>query len=334
MSIQSNAVRNLDDLHATTLAARNSASDDAISIHSPAFYEMKKFQRVKSFTGGTDISHSSIFKESEGVKYFHGAEDLGTKTNNRSRRVSFPLVQLVDNIQMTGLETTQNAGSAKIRSLYKERLQGCDASMKNTVARSIVSDGTGFGGKELGGFGYLLSSIPTVGVVGGLDRAQPENAFYRNQSYTDADFDSTPLSATNIYKRMSTMIRRSQRNSDSITTFLVNDEVMDLIEDYEQTKGNNRTTIVTGAKEVNMGFESYKIKGRNVYFNEGANGVPAAQRILGINMNSICFTKVPGRYFDFLEKRVSQSQDVWIKYMVMWGNMSLKSPAFTNAVYL
>jgi hypothetical protein len=53
--------------------------------------------------------------------------------------------------------------------------------MKNKMGAAVYADGTGSAGKEIGGLALLVPDAPTVGTVGGINRATW--AFWRSQKF-------------------------------------------------------------------------------------------------------------------------------------------------------
>jgi hypothetical protein len=68
--------------------------------------------------------------------------------------------------------------------------------MKNKMGAAVYADGTGSGGKEIGGLALLVPDAPTAGTVGGINRATW--AFWRSQK-----FGALPMVAARRRRRTS-----------------------------------------------------------------------------------------------------------------------------------
>jgi len=63
----------------------------------------------------------------------------------------------------------------------------------------MLSNGTGSGGLQLQGIAALVSTTPTTGTVGGIDRSNANAAWFRNQKFdTGADWSDGAVDAGNV----------------------------------------------------------------------------------------------------------------------------------------
>src|SRR6185437_10843948 len=81
----------------------------------------------------------------------------------------FDIKQLMVAVSISGLEQLQNAGEERSINLVASRVENAEDTMKNVVALAMYADGTGSGGKEIGGLQLLVADTPT-NTVGGIDR--------------------------------------------------------------------------------------------------------------------------------------------------------------------
>ena len=72
--------------------------------------------------------------------------------------------------------------------------------MANVLADGVYSDGTGDGGKEIGGLDIAVPTDPTVGTYGGIDRAA--FPFWRSQAFDSAVINGGALTAANVQNLM------------------------------------------------------------------------------------------------------------------------------------
>jgi hypothetical protein len=74
-------------------------------------------------------------------------------------------------ISLTKEEILNNAGSNQIRDVMRTYIQAAEIGLREGMEASLFSDGTGFGGKELGGLNLAVPITPT-NLHGGIDRPQ------------------------------------------------------------------------------------------------------------------------------------------------------------------
>lgn len=110
-----------------------------------------------------------------------------TDTINTTRvdvfdRFEFDWKELVVTVVMSKLEEDRNEGDGRVFALLPAKLENAKNSMRALINTQLFGDGTGNSGKDLGGLQSLVSSTPTTGLVGTINRAN--FAFARNNQVT------------------------------------------------------------------------------------------------------------------------------------------------------
>lgn len=177
---------NVGDVVASAMRHYTPKLHDNISNHSVLGHYLKKDGAVKEYVhGGRNISESVLYGTNSSVKFFDGYETFIPPTSDQEviDFAEYEWKQLAGFIAINTREEMLNRGEAQIRDFVKTRLQHLQANLANTYATSLYSDGTGTGGKEIGGLRLLVADDPTAsGSVGGI--AQNTNAFWRNKTST------------------------------------------------------------------------------------------------------------------------------------------------------
>jgi len=177
---------NVGDLVATTMRHYTPKLHDNISNNNVFGYHLKKDGAVKEYVhGGRNISESVLYGSNDSVKFFDGYETFIPPTNNQDviDFATYEWKQLAGFIAISSREEMINRGEAQIRDFVKTRLEHLKANLGNAYATSLYSDGTGTGGKEIGGLQLLVADDPSAsGSVGGIP--QNTNAFWRNKTST------------------------------------------------------------------------------------------------------------------------------------------------------
>jgi hypothetical protein len=104
-------------------------------------------------------------------------------------------------IVMSDFERGQTAGAAGKFDLEAAKMESLKNSMQSQINTDLFSDGTGNAGKQAGGLQYIVSSTPTVGTVGAINRVT--YSFWRNQQASGAKsatlYDNVKSGLRSIY---------------------------------------------------------------------------------------------------------------------------------------
>lgn len=123
----------------------------------------------------------------------------------------YPIRQAAVAVSISGLEELQNSGEEAIIDLLESRIMNAEDTFMNGLSQGVYGDGTVT--NSVGGLQLLVSTSPTSGVVGGIDRASW--TFWRNQSWSAATDGSTVLNASTIQSQMDALWVKLIRGRDS-----------------------------------------------------------------------------------------------------------------------
>ena len=192
---------NWGDITTTTLEARSGNVADNVSNNNALYWQMKK-KKQEFFDGGREIYQELRYAENQNFMWYSGTEPVNVTHNDTMTAARFPLKQASIAIMLSGLDQIQNSGDAAKMNLIEQRVDSAMATIQNQMSASIYSDGTGFGGKQIGGLGLIISKTPTTGIVGGIDRSLASNTWWRNIAF-NANTDALGLvTQTNIVDYM------------------------------------------------------------------------------------------------------------------------------------
>ena len=104
-------------------------------------------------------------------------------------------------VVMSDLESDRNAGEGTVFPLLQAKLDNAKNSLRSELNADMHADGTGNTGKDLDGLATLVSTTPTTGTVGGINRAN--FTFWRNQqtsgAQSSAAYDNLRAAMRSIY---------------------------------------------------------------------------------------------------------------------------------------
>jgi|SRR5262245_31181777 len=156
--------------------------DGGRTINGPIEYALNTTWRSYSDTEAIDVTRIDVFDEYQ----FNWKEYAGT-------------------VVLSELEKAKNQGEGRKFDLEEAKLTNLKRSAQNILNTDMYGDGTGNSSKVLGGLALLVSSTPTTGTVGGINRAT--FTFWRNQqtagTQTTTAFDNLRSSMRSIYNSSS-----------------------------------------------------------------------------------------------------------------------------------
>ena len=213
---------------------------------------------------------------------------------------------------MTDLETKQNAGKERIVNLLEGKMKVLESSLKNQLGSAIYGDGTGTGGKEIGGLQSLIADDPTTGTVGGINRAN--YSFWRNQLY-DFSVESVTPSTTTIQSSMNTLYSRCQVQQGELPDLIAAGETyFGYYEDSLQT-----IQRLTDPAMGKLGFNSLAYKGATVFYDPEC----ADARMYFINSSHIFLKYLGKSLFEAGESNRPVNQYAWVTPMTSVLNMTV-----------
>jgi len=252
---------NISQLLTTTLDNYKKTITSNIENFHPLLIKLKESGNIVRESGGVSFQEKLTYA-SNGTVQFQGEYDTyDTTPQDVITSAEFAQKIITGTVTMSGLELEQNAGKERIVSLMAEKMTNLEESLKNTLGTNLYSDGTGSGGKEMGGLQLLIADDPTTGTVGGIDRSTTDGTFFRNKLYNFST-ESVTKSATTIQAAFNTLYRRCQAQAGSQPDLITADDInFGFFEDSLQT-----IQRIGDSKLGKLGFDVLKYKGAEVYY--------------------------------------------------------------------
>jgi len=252
---------NIPQILTTTLNNfKNEIIDNVENFH-PLLIKMKESGNIKRESGGVSFRENLTYAANDTVQFQGEYDTFDTTPQDVITAADFEQKIISGTITMSEKEKKQNAGKERIANLMEERVENLKHSLKNTIGTSIYSDGTGAGGKEIGGLQLLVADDPTTGTVGGIDRSTTDGTFFRNKLY-DFSVESVTKSATTIQSAMNSLYRRTQAQAGKQIDLITADDVnFGFYEDSLQT-----IQRISNDKLGKLGFNTIKYKNADVYY--------------------------------------------------------------------
>lgn len=308
---------NIGEVVTTTLRNRREKLADNILNHNALFMRLNSKGNVDPADGGRELIEELEYGENSTVMWYSGYETLDITPQEIFDAATFDWKQLAGNVSMSGLEKMKNSGRERVINWLDKRIKNLEKSLKNTAATSVYADGTGTGGKELGGLQLLIADDPTASsTVGGIN--QNTYTWWRNK-YSAA---AATTSAT-ITGRMNTMWLSLCRGTDKPDLIPCDD---DMYTYYEASLQQYQR--FSNSETADAGFESLKYKTADVVYDDQCPD----KHMYFCNTDYLFFRPHSDRQFIALDERDSLNQDAMIIPVVWGGNMTVSNRALQGVV--
>lgn len=304
---------NLSEIITTTLRNRSGELADNVSKGNALLGKLKEKGSWKA-ASGRSIVQELDYAENGTFMYYSGGEVLNVGSSDVLSAAEFDWKQAAVAVTATGLEIdVQNTGKEAVIDLLEGRIKNAQRTMRNNITNGMYSNGTGTGGKQIGGLQLLVADAPTSGTVGGIDRAS--YSFWQNQVY-DANSDGgTAATSSNIQTYMNALYLECTRGADKPDLILSDSVYYKLF--WASLQAIQR---VTDSKMAEAGFQSVKFAGADVVY-EDNTGMPASHMYF-LNTDYIFLRYAPKRLFKPLDKVQSINQDAIVQLITFAGNMT------------
>jgi hypothetical protein len=316
---------NLSEIITTTLRNRTGKLADNVTDNNAILYRLKQRGKVKPASGGRTLVQELAYQENSTFMWYSGYDTLDVSATDVMSAAEFDWKQAAVAVTISGLEQLQNSGKEKILDLMENRIDIAEKTMMNKIALGCYADGTGNGGKEIGGLQHLVADLPTSGTVGGINRATW--SFWQNQ-YRDSSDNSVTLSSTTIQSEMNIMYTRLVRGTDR-PDLIITDNTIWL---YYLASLQNIQRI-TNDKMASAGFTNLKFMDADVVLDGGQGGNCPSAHMYFLNTDYIHFRPHSERNMTVLGgERMNTNQDAIVKLIGWAGNMTASNCALQGVL--
>ena len=333
---------NLSEIVTTTLRSRSGKLADSVTRNNALLNRLAGKGRIKTFSGGRTIVQELAYANNATYKRYSGYEALNISPSDVFTAAEFPIRQAAVAVSISGLEMLQNSGKEAVIDLLESRIENAEDTFKNGLAYDVYSDGTQTG--QIGGLQSLVSTSPTSGTVGGIDRATW--VFWRNGKYSAATDGGAALSSANIYQYMTNLYVTLVRGPDRPDLIVADNNSWVA---YNQSLHAIQRITDENSSTAKAGFMSLKFMDSDVVLDGGYQGSTSDGSTFG-SSGSAAVGGAPASTMYFLNTkhifwrphrdrnmvpldpdRFSVNQDAMVKLIGFAGNMTL-SNAFLQGV--
>ncbi|MBF0625283.1 MAG: phage major capsid protein [Magnetococcales bacterium] len=310
---------NLSEIATTTLLHRSGQLADNVTKHNALLHRLKEKSRIRTVTGGERIVQELEYAQNSTYKRYSGYEILDISPSDVFTSAEFDWKQAAVAVTISGLEQLKNAGNERQIDLLESRINNAERTLVNNLAADVYSDGTADGGKQIGGLQALVPDDPTVGTVGGINRASW--SFWRPVKFSGATDGGAAVSQSTIQNYMDRLWIQLVRGPDQ-PDLVVADNTF-----YQYYLSSLQAIQrVTDSKMADAGFASLKFMSADVVFDGGFGDNAPVNHMYFLNTQYLHFRPHKDRNMAPLDPdRFATNQDALVKLIGWAGNMTVSN---------
>jgi len=254
---------NYNEIAATTIELRSKKLADNVTQNTALLFRLKEKGRIRPWSGGRKIVEELYYAENSTFQWYNGYDQVNVSPSDVISAAEYSLKQCAVAVTISGEEMLQNTGEEAFIDLLEARIENAEATMTNKMSVGVYSDGTGDGGKQLGGLQLIVADTNT-NTVGGISGST--YSFWRNNVYDFSDLSITP-SSTTIQAAMNSMWLDCVRGTDRPDLIVADDTYFGYY--WASLQSIQR---ITDAKLGQAGFQTLKFMDADVVYDGGYGG--------------------------------------------------------------
>lgn len=309
----------ISDIVATTIQNRSRKIADNVTLNNAGLAKIKSIGGVKTFGGGVSIMEEISFAQNGNAGWYSGYDLLPTAAQDVISAGEWDIKQLACPVVMSGLEQLQNSSREQMIDLLESRMAVAEATMANIASQGFYGDGTAAGGRAVVGIDAAISTTPTLGTYGGINRATW--AFWRNKFTSVA----AAISATNVLPAMNAMWASLVRGADRPNLI-----IMDSLFWTQYTAALQAQQRFSDPKMADFGFPTIKFMDCDVVLDGGIGGFASARTAYFLNTKYFKWRPHAQRNMVPLSpnRRYAINQDAEVQIIGWAGNATCSGPQF------
>lgn len=328
----------LGQLITTTGRLRSRKLKDAVRDNQPVMTLMDERGGIRRVDGGRTVVEEAKSSQNSTVSWVGESGSVSLADTKVLDASEFDWKYQLGSVSWTLAERYKNSGGSdtKIIDVVAGKFEVLEDTMMNYFHEGMLSNGTGTGGLQLNGLASLVSTTPTTGTVGGIDRSSANAAWFRNQKFdTAADWSDGAVDAGNAKRFLDKGINATTRGGKSmIDAFSAGQTHFEFI-----TQAIQAIQVIQNESDVGKaGFQKLIYRGIPVYLGGGINfsgaSAQTATRTYGLcvkpgGVNLVFHEKAE---FDMLEPVNAEDQAAISRLMFTMAAMTIGGLAKFNWV--
>lgn len=310
---------NLEEAVVATLFDQSDAIADEVLHHNPLLAALDEQGLIRKFSGGYELRKPVMYNDTAVGGFYAGYSSFNLDAIDDATAFRFAIKQVYEPIALSGRDRRANRDQAMLLDLAEMKMKAAIARLKNTVDTSLRGDGTGSGGLEFDGIKKAVSSSPSSGTYGGIDRTS--NTFARNLAVTGVTF-----TAANVQEQITDAISQITRGAEGPDLGLMDRTAWKFL--HSSLTAIQRIQLPT--KKATAGFRALSYDGVDFIFDGGYNSsVLESNSCRLLNTKYWTFDMVRGADFKPLAPEMARpvDQDAFFTVILVEGNLCCAAPA-------
>lgn len=319
----------LGQLITTTGRARSRKLKDAVRDAHPLYEMMDKEGGIRRIDGGRSIVEEAKSGQNGTVAWVGETGSVSLADQKVLDAAEFDWRYQLGSVSWSLAERYKNSGGSdtKLIDVIAGKFEVLEDSMMNEFHEGMLSNGTGSGGLQLLGLAALVSTTPTSGVVGGIDRSNANAAWFRNQAFNTAtSWSDGAVDAGNVKRFLDKGLNSTMRNS----RIQVQVGFMGQTHFEYLTQAIQAIQVISNVSgEAKAGFDKLVYRGVPIYLGNGVNysGATAATLtrtyLLNLKPGGVNLVFHDKAEFDMLEPVNSADQAAISRLMFTMAAMTI-----------
>ena len=328
------SVEKNQEILSLALEDRSEGYQDLVSNSNALLAVLKRKGLWKPFSGPT-IRERLLYAEGGNIIWYNGFDYLPNSPAELFNDAEFRPKMLANGVSLASEDILMNMGEAQLLDIMEGHIQAAEQELQDEVDVSLHSDGTRYGGKELGGLKLAVPTTTNSGTYGGISRSA--NAIWRTSTFDVNSYDTTigtGITSTTVrpfLNKIMTVRSRNKRGADlllmSAEHYAAYDAATVLIQ-----RINDETSL------GKLGFQSLKYFGAGrtaeIVQDGGIGSNMPANTTYGLETASLRMRYHPERNFNKIGRAMMPiNQDAQVQYIGFVGELTQVNPLFQWKMY-
>lgn len=301
---------NISEIASTTLRNYAPAIQDAASNNVALLSFLKEKGKIRKLDGGDDILQHLEYALNGTAAWYSGYDNLDITPQDVITSSNWDWKQANVNVVYSGLEAeVQNTGRERLKDLVEVRTENAKRAIIDLVEAGLFSDGTGAGGKQLGGLQLIVADTPGSATVGGISDAT--YTWWQNNTFDCSTDGGAAMSSSNARSYMNKALLEVIRGKERPHAGFADDNYYNFFEESLQA-----IQRISDPRVGKSGFENLVYKGIPIVLAGGQGGKISSNHLYFLNFDYLYFCVHKNRYFMPDEKRDAINQDACV--IPMW----------------
>lgn len=170
---------NFDALISTTLQKYRPKLEDNIFKDLPLLFWLKEGERIERVDGGEKLVEPLLAGQNTTAGSYAGYDSLVSTPQEGITSAVYDWRQFAVTVAISGIEEAKNSGESRVISLLEAKIEQAEDTASEKFNEMFYADGTGNSSKDWLGLRALIPDNPATGTLGGIDRSDSQNAFWR-----------------------------------------------------------------------------------------------------------------------------------------------------------